>query len=416
MTQIAPDKQDSPVLQVSTDAWPDYRGPQMCGISPAKFAPRSWSELKGQAWKTPVPGEGWSSPAIANGLAWLTHADTKGSEQWVMAVDITNGKIRYNFKLFSNNSVEPLGTDANTYASPSVVSAGGRVFLHFGTYGTAALDTKTGKVLWTRRDLNCQHYRGPGSSPVLYANLLILTLDGIDVQFVVALDVRTGTTVWKTQRSVDWHDGQPNRVIPDMRKSYCSPIVIRRGGQDELISVGARLFAGYDPKSGKELWKLTHTGYSNAARPVAGNGMLYLNSGFDAPEIFAVSLDKVGPYTNADIVWQQRRGVGPLCSPLAHNGLLYVAADSDFLRCLDGKTGQELWSERIGGRHYASPLYVGGLIYMFADNGKTAIIKPGKTFEKVAENFLDAGPRACVASVGESLIMRTKTHLVRITG
>ena len=144
--------------------------------------------------------------------------------------------------------------------------------------------------------------------------------------------------------------------------------------------------------------------------------MLYVNSGFDQPEIFALPFDKPGPLTDADIAWQHRRGVGPLCSPLATDGLLLIPADSDFLRCLDGKTGQDLWSERLGGRYYASPLLVGGLLYLFADNGKTTVVKPGRTFEKVAENFLDVGPRASVASIGTSLIMRTRTHLVRING
>jgi outer membrane protein assembly factor BamB len=172
----------------------------------------------------------------------MTHADPKGAEQWAIAVDVNTGKIIHDIKLFTNTAPEPLGTDGNTYASPSVVSSNGRVFLHFGTYGTAALDAKSGKVLWTRRDLNCQHYRGPGSSPVIYGNLLICTYDGIDVQFVAALDVRTGSTVWKTARSIDWNLGKSNEVIPDMRKAYSTPIVVKRSGQDELITVGARAF------------------------------------------------------------------------------------------------------------------------------------------------------------------------------
>ena len=416
MMQGSATKQVSPVISFSNDPWPDYRGPQMCGHSPAKTAPVKWSELKGLAWKTALPNEGFSSPAITNNLAWMTHADPKGAEQWAIAVDINTGKVIHNIKLFTNTAPEPLGTDGNTYASPSVVSSSGRVFVHFGTYGTAALDAKSGKVLWTRRDLNCQHYRGPGSSPVIYGNLLICTYDGIDTQFVAALDVRSGATVWKTARSIDWNLGKSNEVIPDMRKAYSTPIVVKRSGQDELITVGARAFIAYDPKTGRELWKVRHGGYSNAARPVVGNGMLYVNSGFDQPEIFALPFDKPGPLTDSDIAWQHRRGVGPLCSPLATDGLLFIPADSDFLRCLDGKTGQDLWSERLGGRYYASPLLVGGLLYLFADSGKTTVVKPGRTFEKVAENFLDVGPRASVASIGTSLIMRTRTHLVRING
>ena len=219
MMQGSATKQASPVISFSNDPWPDYRGPQMCGHSPAKTAPVKWSELKGLAWKTALPNEGFSSPAITNNLAWMTHADPKGAEQWAIAVDINIGKIIHNIKLFTNTAPEPLGTDGNTYASPSVVSSSGRVFVHFGTYGTAALDAKSGKVLWTRRDLNCQHYRGPGSSPVIYGNLLICTYDGIDTQFVAALDVRSGATVWKTARSIDWNLGKSNEVIPDMRKA-----------------------------------------------------------------------------------------------------------------------------------------------------------------------------------------------------
>ena len=228
-----------PALPARTD-WPEYRGPWADGHVAAPGDPKpiglplTWSEVEHVKWKTPIPEHGWSTPVILGGQIWLTTATEEGRDFFAICVDVDTGKILFNEKLFHCDTPEVLGNSVNCYASPSPVIEPGRVFVHFGSYGTACLDTKDFRVRWKRADLPCHHFRGPGSSLVLFQDLLILTMDGIDVQYLVALDKQTGRTVWKTDRTADWNDllpdGQPARA-GDLRKAYSTPLCIEEIGR-----------------------------------------------------------------------------------------------------------------------------------------------------------------------------------------
>lgn len=399
----------------AAEQWPDFRGPAGDGHSRGKGIPLSWSETQNVKWKIPVPGRSWSSPVVWGSQIWLTKAPEDGCRMGAMCVDRTTGKVLMDRVIFTNEVLEEQGPghDSNSYASPSPVIEAGRVYLHFGKYGTACLDTRTFKTLWERRDLLCTHSAGPGSSPVLFRNLLILTYDGIDHQFLAALDTKTGKTVWKRDRSVDWKQIDPPGKTPDVqqRKAFSTPFLTNWEGRPLLISTGAKATCGYDPLTGEELWKVTYKGFSNASRPLAGHGFAYINTGYGRAELYAVRLGGRGDITDTHVAWKADRNVPLNPSPLLLDGLMYLISGGGILTCLDAKTGEEVWKERLEGAFSASPVLIEGRVFLFNEAGKAVIFEPGRQFKRVAENQLENGLMGSPAVVGRSLILRTKTHL-----
>ncbi len=408
---------------MSTGDWPEFRGPWGNGVASIpgsnKFTgiPLHWSETENVRWKTSIPHQGWSTPVVMNNQVWLTTATLEGHDFFVICVDAKSGVIHLNKKLFHADNPEPLGNPLNGYASPSPVIEAGRVYVHFGSYGTACLDTKTFDVLWKRDDLPCRHFRGPGSSLILYEDLLILTMDGVDVQYLVALDKKTGRTVWKTDRSAEWNDldtdGKP-RGEGDLRKAYSTPLIIDVNRNKQMISVGAKAVYGYDPADGRELWKIHTKGFSGASRPVYGNGIAYMISGFGKTELIAIRVDGSGDVTDTKIVWKTGKNVPRTPSPLLINDLLFAVNDTGTVMCLEALTGKEVWSHRIPGDYAASLLYADGRIYSFNRDGKTTVFRAARKYEILAANTLDSGFMASAAVSGKVLFLRTKTHLYRI--
>lgn len=403
--------------------WPRFRGPSGDGLATRPGSteriglPVRWSETENVAWKTAIPHLGWSSPVVMDGQIWLTTATAEGHDFYAICVDATSGVIRFNERLFHAADPEPLGNPLNSYASPTPVVEPGRVYVHFGSYGTACLDTKTFEVLWERSDLPCRHYRGPGSSVILFEDLLILTMDGVDVQYLVALDKATGRTVWKTERTADWDDldaeGKP-RDEGDLRKAYTTPLIVEADGATQMISVGAKAFYGYDPRTGRELWKVNMPAFSGAAAPVYRDGIVYVVTGFGQTELMAVRVDGAGDVTDSHVLWKTARTVPRTPSPVLVGDLLFTINDTGIAVCLDAATGEPIWQERIRGNYAASLLYADGNIYCFNQNGTSTVFKAARRFEVVATNTLDAGFMASPAVADRALILRTKTHLYRI--
>lgn len=401
--------------------WPQFRGPHGNGWAAAPGESTGlvlhWSETRNVKWKTPIPHRGWSTPVVMNGQIWLTTATLEGHDFFAICVDADSGHIRFNEKLFHSDDPEPLGNNMNCYASPTPVIEEGRVYVHFGSYGTACLDTATYKVLWKRTDLSCRHYRGPGSSLVLFEGLLIVTMDGVDVQYLVALDKKTGETVWKTDRTTEWNDldddGKPFRE-GDLRKAYSTPLIINAGGQAQMISVGAKSTYSYDPSNGREIWKVRYPGYSNAACPVFGNGMAYIITGFGKTELFAVRVDGRGDITDTHIAWKTAHLVPRTPSPVLVDKLLFAISDNGILMCRDALTGEEVWQQRLKGNFAASPLYADGRIYCSNQLGTTTVFKAQREYKLLATNKLESGFMASAAVSGKALFLRTKTHLYRI--
>jgi len=404
--------------------WPEYRGPWKNGNAQAPGStepiglPLTWSETQNIAWKTAIPHEGHSTPVILGGQIWLTTATADGRESFAICVDAQTGEIRFNERVFENENPEPLGNNINSYASPSPVIEPGRVYVHFGSYGTACLDTATAKPVWERRDLPCRHFRGPGSSPLLYDNLLILSFDGIDQQYIAALDKNTGGTVWKTNRSTQWKDLLENGRYfrdGDYHKAFCTPLVIEWEGKPQLISLGACAGFAYDPYTGAELWKTHHDAHSASPRPLFGNGLLYVTTGHGQTELWAIRPGGQGDITDTHVVWRVAgKEVPKQPSPVLVGELIYMVSNEGIASCVDALTGEMVWSERIGGNFMASPIYADGRIYVSNMQGETTVMRAGRTFEILAENRLESGCLASPAVSGKALFLRTKTHLYRL--
>jgi outer membrane protein assembly factor BamB len=402
--------------------WPQFRGPWGNGLATLPGAepvglPVRWSEKENIRWKTPIPYRGWSTPVVMEGLVWLTTATVDGHDFFVLGIEADSGEIRFQEQLFHADHPEPLGNPLNCYASPSPVVEPGRVYAHFGSYGTAALDTKTGAVLWKRSDLPCRHYRGPGSSLTLFENLLVLTMDGVDVQYLAALDKETGRTVWKTDRTADWDDwdddGKPKNE-GDLRKAYSTPLVVTAGGDTQMLSVGAKALYGYDPVTGRELWKVRTPAYSGAACPVYGDEIAYMISGFGRTELLAIRLGGRGDVTDTNVRWRTASMVPQTPSPVLVGDLFFMVNDSGVLTCLEAASGKQLWRQRLRGNFAASLLYGDGHVYCFSREGVTTVVKAARDYEAVAKNTLDAGFMASPAVSGKTLFLRTKEYLYRV--
>lgn len=410
-------------VMVAQATWPQFRGPWGDGLAvPPDGAeplglPIRWSETENVKWKTAIPHRGWSTPVVMDGQVWLTTATVDGHEFFVICVNADTGTILLNEKLFHADDPEPLGNPLNGYASPSPVVERGRVYVHFGSYGTACLDTRTFGVLWRRSDLPCRHYRGPGSSPILFRNLLILSMDGVDVQYLVALDKETGKTVWKTDRTANWDDlddeGKP-RSEGDLRKAYSTPIIVDVNGAKQLLSVGAKAVYGYDPADGRELWKVRTPAFSGAASPVYGRGIAYMVTGFGQTELLAVRADGRGDVTDTHVVWKTSSMVPQTPSPVLVGDLFFMINDTGTTTCLEATTGRRVWRERIRGNFAASLLYADGHIYAFSREGRATVFNASREYEVLATNVLESGFMASAAVSGRTLFLRTKEHLYRI--
>jgi outer membrane protein assembly factor BamB len=409
--------------QAARADWPEFRGPRgdghVSGRSEGIGLPLHWSETNNIKWKTEIPDRGWSTPVVMGGQVWLTTATVEGHDFFAICVDAETGKIRFNEKVFHSENPESLGNGAsmNSYATPSAVIEPGRVYVHFGSFGTACLDSATGKVLWKRDDLPCRHYRGPSSSPVMFENLLILTMDGANLQYHVALNKKTGKTVWKTDRSAVWGDENvPGQMARDgdLRKAHSTPLIVTAAGKPQMLSAGAKAAYGYDPRTGRELWKVQYPDFSVAPRPVFDGGLAFITTGLTKKELWAVKTDGHGDVTDTGVAWKLKKGVGKYASPILVDGLIYTASDESFITCVEAATGQTVWTERVGGKYAASPIYADGRLYFCSQDGTTLVLKPGRTLEVLATNTLASGFMASPAVSGKALFLRTKTHLNRI--
>ena len=264
----------------------------------------------------------------------------------------------------------------------------------------------------------CDHFRGAGSSPILHENLLILTFDGADHQFVTALDKRTGKTVWRTKRSVDFQDldtnGEPFRDGA-LRKGYSTPHIIQHNGVTQLVSVGAMACYAYDPMTGSELWRITERAqHSASTRPVYGHGLVFYPTGFAKGQLLAVDPGGSGDSTENNIKWRIKRSVSNKPSVLLIGKHIFMIDDGGIATCVEAKSGQITWSERVSGNYTATPVTDGKRIFFFSEEGKTTAVAAAREFKILAESKLDGGFMASPAIHGAAWILRTKTHLYRI--
>jgi len=233
---------------------------------------------------------------------------------------------------------------------------------------------------------------------VLLGDLLILSCDGYDIQYVVALDKRSGQIRWKSPRKG--------------YQAYTTPLTVQVYGKDQVVSPGAHRAVSYDPTTGKEIWWVRYgNGYSNVPRPVYGHGLVFICSGFDQPVLLAVRPDGQGDVTETHVAWNLKRGVPLTPSPLLVGEELYIVSDNGIASCLDAKTGKQHWQERLGGSYSASPVYADGRIYFLNEDGESVVIEPGREFKKLTTNRVDGYTLASMAISGGAIFIRSASQL-----
>jgi len=386
-------------LFVSGSDWPQFRGPTGQGHSDEHNLPFTWSETSNVRWKVAVPGRGWSSPVVQGDRIWLTTATEDGKSLRALAFDRNSGAMVQNVEVFRLKSTK-LTNAKNSFASPTPIIDGDRVFVHFGAFGTACI-TQSGEIVWKTRLEYDNGEHGTGGSPVLYEDLLIVSCDGNAAQFVVALDKLTGKVKWKKPR--------------EGYQAYTTPLIVSLPGGDQVISPGAFRAVAYEPRSGKELWQVRYgEGFSNVPTPVYGNGLVFICTGFQQPTLLAVRLDGRGDVTKSKVAWKLDRGAPLTPSPLLVGDELYFVTDNGIATCVDAKTGKEYWRARVGGNHSASPIYADGRIYFLSEEGESVVIAPGTTLKHLATNQIEGRTLASMAVAGGSIFIRSETHLYRI--
>lgn len=392
------------------ERWPQFRGPASDNVAKVKGPlPTVWSEQQNIMWKLPTELRGWSSPAVWGDVALMTEATSDGLEMYAMAVDIRDGQLMWRKKIFVNDKVGETH-NMNSFASPSPVTDGEHVWVNFGSYGTACLRVSDGSVVWERRDLPCEHYRGPGSSPYMDSEgRLFLHYDGFDLQYIVALAADDGRTLWKKDRDIDY--GTDNG---DQKKAFCTPTVITVDGKPQLISATSKAVIAYEPATGEEIWRVLYDEFSATGQPFYDGRVLYVNSGFGKAHLLAIDPRGHGDVSDSHVHWIAAKGIGSKPSQVLHDGLIFNVHDAGVASCLDASDGSEVWSERLGGQFSASPLIADGKLYMFDHDGSGFVIEPGREYKLIAKNKLDDGCMASPVPLSDSLLIRTRTALYRI--
>lgn len=388
--------------------WPEFRGPTADGHATSQKLPVEFGDDKLVVWKTAIHDKGWSSPVVWGSQIWVTTGLKDGKQLFAVAVDRDSGKIVHDIKVFDVEKPQ-FCIEKNSYASPTPVVEAGRVYVHFGAHGTACLDSASGKILWSRTDLQCNHHRGPASSPIVYQNLLILTFDGFDVQYVVALDKQTGETVWKRDRNIAYDSDNG-----DIKKAYATPLVFEFEGKAQLIDPSAGSSIAYDPKTGEELWRVKCGGMNVSCRPLFAHGKVYMNTADGGFRLFAVKPDGKGDVTNSHVAWKLTKGASRYSSQIIVGDLLYMGNEQGVLTCVDTANGDVIWQERVGGTYTASPITAGGKIYFCSEEGDVAVVAASRDYKVLGKNKLGDGFMASPAVTGDALILRSKSHLYRI--
>jgi len=417
---------------LAADGWPQFRGPRGDGVVDTTDLPTKWSTLENIAWRTEVPGRGWSSPIVVGDRIWLTAAEPialpddarkekfakhKHGDQEFQAhgsvlllaveLDARSGKLLRRIDLLSVDDPTPIHS-ANSYASPTPVTDGQRLYCHFGALGTVALDIDTGQILWKKRFL-VDEITGPGSSPVLWRKLLIFPCDGTDAQFVVALHADTGEVAWRTSRPpIASTDGKH-------RRAFSTPLVVNHQGVDHVVIPGAQWVVSYDPATGGERWRVNFgDGHAIVPRPVHRQGVVYICTGYNKPRLWAIDVGGMGDVTETHVRWTYEKQVPEISSPIVVENELYFVSVIGVATCLDAVNGTLVWQHRLGGNFGASPLAAGGAIYFTNQDGLTTVLRAGREYAEIARNPLPRMILASPAVYQDSLLIRTGDSLFRI--
>jgi outer membrane protein assembly factor BamB len=390
--------------------WASFRGPSGDGVSTAIKLPLKWSATENVDWKTPLTGQGWSSPVLRDGVLYITNAVAENAEAPktsyklnTVAIDSKSGKILWTTNVFE----QPIGSatihSKNSHASPTPIVTGTHVYVHFGHIGTACLTIK-GDVVWKTLPSKYAPVHGNGGTPILHDEKLYFSVDGKVKTLVICLDAATGDTIWEFDR----------QSAASRKFSFTTPVIIEVDGKHQLISPASDVVQAIDPQTGKLIWQVKYDGYSLIPKPVYHQGLLYVCTGYNTPWLYCIDPTGKGDVTDSHVRWNIQRQIPHTPSLILDDGKIFMISDRGIGTCLNATTGETIWQERIGGNYSASPILNNGNIYFTSELGDTTIVKAAEQYQVVAKNSLGQATLASFAVAEGVIYIRTDSHLYRI--
>jgi len=352
--------------------WPGWRGPTGDGIVPDTKAPLEWSIEKDVKWKIKVPGKGHASPIIWGDALFLVSADEVSGERILMRLDLKTGKTIWT-KTVLASPIEKVHRK-NSRASSTPVTDGKSIMVSFldkEQMFIASFDFN-GKKLWEKRPGIFSSVHGYCSSPVLWNDKVIINGDHDGNAYIVALDKETGKEVWKTPR-------------PNKTRSYCTPLLRRIGGRNQLILSGSKSVASYDPDTGKQHWFIDGPTAQFVASMVYDGKYLYMTCGFPTKHMMAIDPTGSGNVTDTHVVWHTRKNPSYVPSPVVVNGYYLAVSDSGTATCWKARDGELLWKQKLGREHSASLVVLREHVVFVSEKGLITVVKPGEEFEEIAK-------------------------------
>ena len=363
----------------AAENWPQFRGPDGDGHSDATGLPVTFSETEHVKWKTAVHGKAWSSPVIWGNQIWLSTANPEGTELFVLCVDKQNGQIQRDQLLFRVSSPQEAHR-FNSYASPTPVLEEGASTSPLARPAPPASIPRPARSSGSAPISSAITSAAPGSSPIVWKNLLIMNFDGSDLQYVIALDKQTGKTVWKTDRSVDYQDTDADgkrQAEGDFRKAFSTPHVAQVEGRPVLFSSGAKAHYAYNPENGQEYWHVVERAqHSASTRPLVGFGMVYFLTGFSKGQLLAVKMPPAGAVAppelgESDIAWRVKKACRaslPRCSSTISSTPSTTPASPPASR---RRPARRSGASACRANYSSSPIYAQGHIYVATRRGKS---------------------------------------------
>ncbi len=378
--------------------WPAWRGVQGIGISGERHLPIRFSSVEKVLWKAPLPDSGNSTPIVWDNHVFVTCPNDGGKTRSLICFDRNTGEKRWQYDV-SYPDYETAHVD-NPFCSGSPTTDGSLVYVSFDSAGVLALDF-SGKVVWERDLGKLTHVFGPASTPVLYKHLLIIHRGPGEPTHIIALDKRTGETVWDT----------PETGIDDkLYGSWSTPVIYSAGDHDEFALSMPGELKGYDPLTGKELWKCTGLGPSNYPDTAVGDGVLIGVSGFQK-SMMAVRMGGRGDVTDNHRLWHVEKTQQRIGSGVVRDGFLYVSNATGIAECIDIKTGMSVWKERLGGNLWGSMLLAGERLYVSNTQGEIFILDANPKYQLVAKNSMGEHIKSALAPSDGQLFIRTYENL-----
>jgi len=393
-------------LAVGND-WQVFRGPSGDGSTTLKNLPVEWAIDRNVTWKTDLPGEGWSSPVVDDGLVYLTAAipqqatnESTAYDLTVFCINLDRGDIAWTKTVFVQPADAPRRHQKNSHASPTPIVKDGKLYVHFGHQGTACLSLE-GEVIWKTVPVEYKPVHGNGGTPIIVDDTLVFSVDGAATAKVIALDLSNGEIRW----AFDRESSAPRKF------SFSTPTLIEVDGKRQIVSPGSDVVHGLDAKTGVMIWKVKYDGYSVIPKPVFQNGLVYVCTSYNTPWIYCIDPSGKGDITDTHVKWSHQKQVPHTPSIIISEGRIFMVSDRGIGSCLDAATGEVIWQERVGGNYSASPILANGLIYMQSEQGDATVIEAGPEYKVVSKNTFGERTLASYGVTDGTLLIRTSESL-----